>query len=62
MDLDNDKWSDINVVGSLLKHFFQKLHEPLITESEFCDSPPAACVLSNSKSKDLQHSVAIKKP
>ncbi len=30
--MDNEKWQDVNVVGSVLKRFFSKLPEPLITE------------------------------
>jgi len=29
---DNDKWQDVNVVTSLLKLFFRKLPESLITD------------------------------
>jgi len=29
---DNDKWQDVNVVSSLLKLFFRKLPESLITD------------------------------
>lgn len=32
VDFDNEKWMDVNVVSSLLKSFFRKMPEPLITE------------------------------
>ncbi|KAK2165652.1 hypothetical protein LSH36_47g05017 [Paralvinella palmiformis] len=32
LELESEKWMDVNVVGSLLKSFFRKLPEPLITE------------------------------
>ena len=31
MNMDNDKWLDVNVVSSLLKAFFRKLPQPLVT-------------------------------
>lgn len=31
INLDNEKWSDINVISSLLKGFFRKLPDPLVT-------------------------------
>ena len=34
LELESEKWMDVNVVGSLLKSFFRKLPEPLITEGE----------------------------
>ncbi|KAL8562777.1 hypothetical protein ACOMHN_022652 [Nucella lapillus] len=37
MNMDNDKWLDVNVVSSLLKAFFRKLPQPLVTE-ELYDS------------------------
>ena len=30
MNMDNDKWLDVNVVSSLLKAFFRKLPHPLV--------------------------------
>ena len=29
---ENERWLDVNVVGSLLKSFFRKLPEPMVTE------------------------------
>ena len=34
MNMDNDKWLDVNVVSSLLKAFFRKLPHPLVTPGE----------------------------
>jgi len=34
MNMDNDKWLDVNVVSSLLKAFFRKLPQPLVTPGE----------------------------
>ena len=34
MNMDNDKWLDVNVVSSLLKAFFRKLPQPLVTSGE----------------------------
>jgi len=31
MNVDHDKWCDVNVISSLLKSFFRKLPDPLIT-------------------------------
>lgn len=31
MNMDNDKWLDVNVISSLLKAFFRKLPRPLVT-------------------------------
>ena len=33
-DTDNEKWLDVNVVSSLLKSYFRKLPEPLITDGK----------------------------
>ena len=33
--MENEKWSDVNVVSSLLKTFFRKLPDPLITEGQY---------------------------
>jgi len=50
--VDSDKWQDVNVVSSLLKLFFRKLPESLITDGELgifsypahpCDN---ACLMS----------------
>ncbi|KAI0222333.1 hypothetical protein LSAT2_026423 [Lamellibrachia satsuma] len=35
LDMENEKWSDVNVVSSLLKTFFRKLPDPLVTEDDF---------------------------
>ena len=41
LNLDEDRWLDINVVSSLLKSFFRKLPDPLITEGRpfLCNLP-----------------------
>ncbi|XP_007559477.1 rho GTPase-activating protein 21-like isoform X1 [Poecilia formosa] len=35
IDIQEDKWRDINVIGSLLKAFFRKLPEPLFTNEKY---------------------------
>ena len=30
--MESEKWLDVNVVSSLLKSFFRKLPDPLVTE------------------------------
>uniref|UniRef100_A0A1A7YUI3 Rho GTPase activating protein 21b n=1 Tax=Iconisemion striatum TaxID=60296 RepID=A0A1A7YUI3_9TELE len=35
IDLQEDKWRDINVISSLLKSFFRKLPEPLFTNEKY---------------------------
>ena len=35
MNLKSDKWQDVNVVISLLKLFFRKLPESLVTTGEY---------------------------
>ncbi|KAG7329798.1 hypothetical protein KOW79_006020 [Hemibagrus wyckioides] len=37
MDLDDDKWRDLNVISSLLKSFFRKLPDPLFTNEKYSD-------------------------
>jgi len=32
--MDNERWQDVNVVGSLLKLFLRKLPDPLITDGK----------------------------
>ena len=42
VDYENEKWQDVNVVSSLLKLFFRRMPESLVTEGEFqplCHSP-----------------------
>uniref|UniRef100_A0A3Q0R1V3 Rho GTPase activating protein 21 n=1 Tax=Amphilophus citrinellus TaxID=61819 RepID=A0A3Q0R1V3_AMPCI len=34
IDIQDDKWRDLNVISSLLKSFFRKLPEPLFTNAE----------------------------
>ncbi len=45
LNLDEDRWLDVNVVSSLLKSFFRKLPEPLITDGTCSSAGPAQCVL-----------------
>ena len=33
--MENEKWSDVNVVSSLLKTFFRKLPDPMITDGQY---------------------------
>ncbi|XP_072268813.1 rho GTPase-activating protein 21 isoform X2 [Pyxicephalus adspersus] len=35
VDLQDDKWKDLNVISSLLKSFFRKLPEPLFTNEKY---------------------------
>ncbi|XP_044151194.1 LOW QUALITY PROTEIN: rho GTPase-activating protein 21 [Bufo gargarizans] len=37
IDLEDDKWRDLNVISSLLKSFFRKLPEPLFTNERYND-------------------------
>ncbi|KAM4027707.1 rho GTPase-activating protein 21 isoform 5-T5 [Anomaloglossus baeobatrachus] len=37
IDLEDDKWRDLNVISSLLKSFFRKLPEPLFTNDKYND-------------------------
>lgn len=37
IDLQDDKWRDLNVISSLLKSFFRKLPEPLFTNEKYND-------------------------
>ncbi|XP_062284464.1 rho GTPase-activating protein 21 isoform X1 [Scomber scombrus] len=37
IDLQEDKWRDLNVISSLLKSFFRKLPEPLFTNEKYGD-------------------------
>ncbi|XP_056375282.1 rho GTPase-activating protein 21 isoform X3 [Hyla sarda] len=37
IDLEDDKWRDLNVISSLLKSFFRKLPEPLFTNDRYND-------------------------
>ncbi|XP_072535375.1 rho GTPase-activating protein 21a isoform X3 [Salminus brasiliensis] len=37
IDVQEDKWKDLNVISSLLKSFFRKLPEPLFTNEKYSD-------------------------
>ncbi|XP_028825716.1 rho GTPase-activating protein 21a isoform X3 [Denticeps clupeoides] len=37
LDIQDDKWRDLNVISSLLKSFFRKLPEPLFTNERYGD-------------------------
>ncbi|KAJ8336381.1 hypothetical protein SKAU_G00376010 [Synaphobranchus kaupii] len=37
IDIQEDKWKDLNVISSLLKSFFRKLPEPLFTNDKYAD-------------------------
>ncbi|XP_061110279.1 rho GTPase-activating protein 21-like [Conger conger] len=37
INLQEDKWRDLNVISSLLKSFFRKLPEPLFTNEKYAD-------------------------
>ncbi|XP_049336819.1 rho GTPase-activating protein 21 isoform X2 [Astyanax mexicanus] len=37
IDVEEDKWKDLNVISSLLKSFFRKLPEPLFTNEKYSD-------------------------
>ncbi|XP_043945772.1 rho GTPase-activating protein 21 isoform X2 [Protopterus annectens] len=37
VDIQDDKWRDLNVISSLLKSFFRKLPEPLFTNERYAD-------------------------
>ncbi|KAL4630953.1 rho GTPase-activating protein 21 isoform X1 [Arapaima gigas] len=37
IDVQDDKWKDLNVISSLLKSFFRKLPEPLFTNEKYGD-------------------------
>ncbi|XP_034428806.1 rho GTPase-activating protein 21-like isoform X4 [Hippoglossus hippoglossus] len=37
IDVQDDKWRDLNVISSLLKSFFRKLPEPLFTNDRYSD-------------------------
>ncbi|KAM3860655.1 rho GTPase-activating protein 21-like [Diretmus argenteus] len=37
IDIQDDKWRDVNVISSLLKSFFRKLPEPLFTNDRYAD-------------------------
>ncbi|XP_076617514.1 rho GTPase-activating protein 21a isoform X5 [Chaetodon auriga] len=37
IDIQDDKWRDLNVISSLLKSFFRKLPEPLFTNEKYTD-------------------------
>ncbi|XP_034562495.1 rho GTPase-activating protein 21 isoform X2 [Notolabrus celidotus] len=37
IDVQDDKWKDLNVISSLLKSFFRKLPEPLFTNDRYAD-------------------------
>ncbi|KAL7387107.1 hypothetical protein ABVT39_018461 [Epinephelus coioides] len=37
IDIQEDKWRDLNVISSLLKSFFRKLPEPMFTNEKYAD-------------------------
>lgn len=37
IDIEDDKWRDLNVISSLLKSFFRKLPEPLFTNDKYAE-------------------------
>lgn len=37
IDIEDDKWRDLNVISSLLKSFFRKLPDPLFTNEKYAD-------------------------
>uniref|UniRef100_A0A671Z070 Rho GTPase activating protein 21 n=1 Tax=Sparus aurata TaxID=8175 RepID=A0A671Z070_SPAAU len=37
IDIQEDKWRDLNVISSLLKSFFRKLPDPLFTNEKYAD-------------------------
>ncbi|XP_016111726.1 rho GTPase-activating protein 21-like, partial [Sinocyclocheilus grahami] len=37
INIQDDKWKDLNVISSLLKSFFRKLPEPLFTNEKYAD-------------------------
>ncbi|KAL0966143.1 hypothetical protein UPYG_G00291440 [Umbra pygmaea] len=37
IDIQEDKWRDLNVISSLLKSYFRKLPEPLFTNEKYAD-------------------------
>ncbi|XP_036374495.1 rho GTPase-activating protein 21-like isoform X2 [Megalops cyprinoides] len=37
IDIQDDKWRDLNVISSLLKSFFRKLPDPLFTNEKYAD-------------------------
>ncbi|XP_047667143.1 rho GTPase-activating protein 21-like isoform X4 [Tachysurus fulvidraco] len=37
IDVQEDKWKDLNVISSLLKSFFRKLPDPLFTNEKYAD-------------------------
>ena len=40
MNLDHEKWSDVNVISSLLKSFFRQLPEALVTDGKLVKCSP----------------------
>ena len=42
VDFENEKWQDVNVVSSLLKLFFRRMSESLVTEGEYSTAHPSA--------------------
>ena len=38
MNVEHEKWCDVNVISSLLKTFFRKLPDSLITSGKTCPS------------------------
>ncbi|XP_062336466.1 rho GTPase-activating protein 21 isoform X1 [Osmerus eperlanus] len=46
IDIQEDKWRDLNVISSLLKSFFRKLPEPLFTNEKY------ACFIDANRTED----------
>ncbi|KAM3929547.1 rho GTPase-activating protein 21 isoform 3-T3 [Leptodactylus fuscus] len=56
IDLEDDKWRDLNVISSLLKSFFRKLPEPLFTNEKYNDF-----IEANRKEDPKERLIALKR-